>query len=187
LVTLGEVCERCGLIVHSYVLLSNHYHLLMATPAGDLVAGMRWFQGTYTARFNARHRLAGHLFAGRYKAILVEREEPAYGRVVSDYIHLNPARAGIVNAENPRLRAYRWSSFPGSVGKALSPVGFAPPRCIAGTIWTGDGRSTEKPSSGICKHALGKVGRQEAQAGASRRSKYCEPAGSWAARLFVTE
>ena len=52
--TLGEVCERCGFIVHSYVLLSNHYHLLTETPAGNLVAGMRWFQGTYTARFNAR-------------------------------------------------------------------------------------------------------------------------------------
>ena len=121
LATLGEVCERCGFIVHSYVLLSNHYHLLMETPAGNLVAGMRWFQGTYTARFNARHRLAGHLFAGRYKAVLVEREEPAYGRVVSDYIHLNPARAGIVNAENPRLRAYRWSSFPGFCGQGTLP------------------------------------------------------------------
>jgi putative transposase len=111
LATLGEVCERAGFVVHSYVLMDNHYHLLLETPAGNLVAGMKWFQGTYTARFNARHRLRGHLFAGRYKAVVVESEEPAYGRVVSDYIHLNPARAGIVNAEEPELRAYKWSSF----------------------------------------------------------------------------
>ena len=110
--TLGQVCERCGFLVHSYVLMRNHYHLLLETPAGNLVAGMKWFQGTYTVRFNARHRLDGHLFAGRYKAVLVEREEPSYGRVVSDYIHLNPARAGLVNEENPRLGSFRWSSFP---------------------------------------------------------------------------
>jgi REP element-mobilizing transposase RayT len=121
LTTLGEACERSGFVVHSYVLMDNHYHLLLETPAGNLVAGMKWFQGTYTARFNARHRLRGHLFAGRYKAVLVEREEPAYGRVVSDYIHLNPARAGIVNAKNPQLRTYKWSSFPIFCGEGKPP------------------------------------------------------------------
>ena len=110
LATLGELCERCGFVVHSYVLLSNHYHLLLETPAGNLVSGMKWFQGTYTARFNARHRLNGHLFAGRYKAVLVEREEPAYGRLVSDYIHLNPARARIVNASEDCQRGESSSS-----------------------------------------------------------------------------
>ena len=121
LATLGEVCERTGFVVHSYVLMDNHYHLLLETPAGNLVAGMKWFQGTYTARFNARHRLRGHLFAGRYKAALVERGEPAYGRLVSDYIHLNPARANIVNAENPQLRTYKWSSFPIFCGEGKQP------------------------------------------------------------------
>ena len=81
------------------------------TPAGNLVAGMKWFQGTYTARFNARHRLRGHLFAGRYKAVLVEREEPAYGRVVSDYIHLNPARAHIVNGREPAIADIQMEQF----------------------------------------------------------------------------
>jgi putative transposase len=119
--TLGEACKRCGFVVHSYVLMGNHYHLLLETPAGNLVAGMKWFQGTYTARFNARHRLRGHLFAGRYRAVLVETEEPSYGRVVSDYIHLNPARAGIVNAERPQLRAYPWSSFPAFCGGGKLP------------------------------------------------------------------
>lgn len=121
LATLAEVCGRCGFVVHSYVLMGNHYHLLLATPASNLVAGMKWFQGTYTARFNARHTLRGHLFAGRYKAVLVESDEPLYGRVVSDYIHLNPARAGIVHAKKPDLRDYRWSSFPAFCGARRLP------------------------------------------------------------------
>ena len=61
--------------------------------------GMKWFQGTYTARFNTRHRLKGHLFQGRYKAIPVEGEKPEYFRCISEYIHLNPARAGLVDKE----------------------------------------------------------------------------------------
>ena len=65
--TLGEMCERSGIVIYSYVLMGNHYHLLVETPAGNLVAGMRWFQSTYTARYNARHRERGHLFQGRYK------------------------------------------------------------------------------------------------------------------------
>lgn len=110
--TLGEACKRTGFVVHSYVLMSNHYHLLLETPLGNLVKGMSWFQSTYTARFNARQRKGGHVFQGRYKAVVIDSTEPEYGRTVSDYIHLNPARAGLVHAENPRLRDYRWSSFP---------------------------------------------------------------------------
>ena len=111
--TLGEVCHRSGAVVYSYVLMGNHYHLLLGTPAGNLVKTMQWLQGTYTARFNSRHRMRGHLFQGRYKAIAVDSEEPEYARVVSDYIHLNPARAGLLEGENPVLMGYRWSSFPG--------------------------------------------------------------------------
>ena len=58
--------------------MSNHYHLLLETPEANLVAGMKWFQGTYTQRFNARHRLSGHLFQGRYKAIPVQAESDGY-------------------------------------------------------------------------------------------------------------
>ena len=71
--TLGEVCRRTGWKIHAYVLMSNHYHWLLETPGANLVAGMRWFQSCYTARYNRRHRKAGHLFQGRYKAMLVER------------------------------------------------------------------------------------------------------------------
>ena len=64
--TLGQMCVRSGLRVHSDVLMSNHDHLLVETPEPNLVAGMKWLQGTYAQRFNARHRLSGHLFRGRY-------------------------------------------------------------------------------------------------------------------------
>ena len=91
LATLGEACGRTGWKVHAYVLMGNHYHLLLETPEPNLVAGMQWLQGTYTKRFNARHRLWGHLFSGRYKSIPVE-PTPDYFLAVADYIHLNPVR-----------------------------------------------------------------------------------------------
>ena len=69
--TLGEACGRCGWKAHAFALMGNHYHLLLETPEANLVDGMRWFQGTYTQRFNARHNVWGHLFQGRYKALLV--------------------------------------------------------------------------------------------------------------------
>lgn len=68
-------------------------------------------QGTYTQRFNRRHNLRGHLFQGRYKALVIDGEEPGYFLQVSSYIHLNPIRVGLVRADRP-LRSYRWSSFP---------------------------------------------------------------------------
>ncbi|MFO1529620.1 MAG: transposase [Kiritimatiellia bacterium] len=61
-------------MIHAYVLMGNHYHLLLETPEGNLVAGMKWFQGTYTQRYNSRNRRADHLFQGRYKAVPVESE-----------------------------------------------------------------------------------------------------------------
>ena len=66
--TLGEAGARTGWRVHAFVLMSNHYHLMIQTPQANLVAGMRWFQTTWTVRYNRRHRLSGHLFQGRYKA-----------------------------------------------------------------------------------------------------------------------
>ena len=93
--TLGEVCERAGWQVHAYCLMGNHFHLVVETPQPTLVAGMKWFLETYTQRFNARHRMRGHLFAGRYKSLLVDGSDDMYLRVVCDYVHLNPARVEI--------------------------------------------------------------------------------------------
>ena len=119
--TLAEMCGRTGIWIHSYVLMSNHYHLLLETPEPNLVAGMQWFQGTYTQRFNARHRLSGHLFQGRYKAIPIEGKRPEYFRLASQYIHLNPVRAGLLAAGKPDLISYAWSSFPLFVKRAVLP------------------------------------------------------------------
>jgi len=109
LATLGEICQRNGWRVHAYILMSNHYHLLVETPKGNLVRGMHWFQATYTTRYNRRHGLSGHLFAGRYKSLLIDPEERGYLATVSDYIHLNPARAHLMGEK--ALGTYRWSSL----------------------------------------------------------------------------
>ncbi len=109
---MGEGCEKTGWILHAYVLMANHYHLLVETPEGNLAAGMKWFQGTYTQRYNRRHRIFGHLFQGRYKALIVDGSADEYFQVVSTYIHLNPARAGLIRIGKDALSVYRWSSYP---------------------------------------------------------------------------
>ena len=91
--------------------MRNHYHLVLETPHANLVAGMAWLQSTYTIRFNHRHQLSGHVFSGRYKAQVVEGSGNGYLRTACDYVHLNPARAGLLGPEE-RLLAYPWSSFP---------------------------------------------------------------------------
>lgn len=113
---LGEVCERTGWKVHAYVLMGNHYHLLLETPEPNLTAGMQWLQGTYTKRFNAIHREWGHLFQGRYKAIPIE-SKGGYFLAVANYIHLNPMRMKGYDFEKVRPEDYAWSSYPGYVQK----------------------------------------------------------------------
>ena len=140
--TLGEVCERTGFLIHSYVLMPNHYHLLLETPEPNLVAGMKWFQGTYTLRFNARNRLSGHLFQGRYKAIPVDADDADYFRIVSDYIHLNPARAGLLAGDRPKLCDYRWSSFPVFVGNSELPAGLTRGRVFSALELPDEGRGS---------------------------------------------
>ena len=70
--TLGEACAKTGWQVLGYCLMANHFHLVVETPIPNLVAGMKWLLGTYTARFNRRHKVFGHLFSGRYKALPVD-------------------------------------------------------------------------------------------------------------------
>ena len=117
--TMEEVCHQAGWRIHAYVLMSNHYHLLLETPEANLVAGMKWFQGTYTQRFNAMFSCCGHLFQGRYKALPIEsKRDGAYFRAVGNYIHLNPFRAGVagIGMDKP-LEKYCWSSYPAYVGR----------------------------------------------------------------------
>ena len=98
LATWAEAAGRTGWRTQGCVLPSNHYHLVVETPEANLVAGMTWFQTTYTARYHARHRASGHLFGGRYKAIVVDGEDPRYLATLLDYVHLNPVRAGLIRA-----------------------------------------------------------------------------------------
>ena len=109
--TLAEACAKTGWQVHAYVLMPNHFHLVVETPQPNLVAGMKWLLGTYTSRFNRRHKLFGHLFSGRYKALIVDGRGAGYLQSVCDYVHLNPARAKLVPAEQP-LKTFVWSSWP---------------------------------------------------------------------------
>jgi hypothetical protein len=90
--------------------MSNHFHLVLETPKANLADGMKWLLGTYTARFNRRHRLFGHLFSGRYKSLLVDQSGNGYFKTVCDYVHLNPVRAGLLQTEEP-LQAFEWSSY----------------------------------------------------------------------------
>lgn len=109
--TLAQVCSKTGWVIHAYVLMSNHFHFLLETPEANLVVGMQWFQSTYTQRYNVRHREHGHLFQGRYKALLVDPDSESYFTVVSSYIHLNPARARLFDLSEGKLVDYRWSSY----------------------------------------------------------------------------
>jgi len=117
---VSEVCSQTGWFVHAWVLMGNHYHLCIETPEANLVEGMKWLQNTYTRRFNVRHRAWGRVFGDRYKAVVVEGDLPEYYGSLLDYIHLNPVRAGIVNAERGKsVLDYPWSSLAG--GYALPP------------------------------------------------------------------
>jgi putative transposase len=110
--TLTEACEKAGFEVHAYCLMPNHFHLVVETPQGNLAAGMGWLLSTYSNRFNHRHERCGHLFSGRYKALVVEGSGDGYLRTVCDYTHLNPARARLL-APDSRLLEYPWSSYGG--------------------------------------------------------------------------
>jgi REP-associated tyrosine transposase len=106
---------RYKAVIHVYCLMSNHYHLLLSTPEANLSEIMRHINGGYTAYFNKRHNRAGHLFQGRFKAILVDADP--YAGELSRYIHLNPVRAGIVKM----AEQYAWSSFAAYINKTATP------------------------------------------------------------------
>ncbi|GAA5131630.1 transposase [Thalassotalea piscium] len=112
---LGKVCERYNWAVHSFCLMTNHYHLLLETPDANLSKGMRQLNGVYTQCFNRKHRRVGHLFQGRYKAILVDKD--AYLLELNRYIVLNPIRAKMVN----NLSEWQWSSWHYVMGEVPTP------------------------------------------------------------------
>jgi REP element-mobilizing transposase RayT len=103
---LGRMSERFDIDIYAYVLMNNHYHLLVKTNKANLSRSLQWLGTTYTGRFNRRHDRRGHLFQGRFRSIIVENDD--YLIQLSFYIHRNPVRAGLVE----RLANYRWSSYP---------------------------------------------------------------------------
>lgn len=107
--------ERFSLIIHTYCLMTNHYHLLIETPEANLGRAIHWLNVSYATYFNKKRQRKGHLFQGRYKAILVDADE--YLTCLSRYIHLNPIRAKMTETAD----SYRWSSYAAFIGKASPP------------------------------------------------------------------
>jgi putative transposase len=118
LTTLWQVSERFHWLCHAYCLMGNHYHLVIETPDGNLSMGMRQLNGVYTQAFNRRHHRVGHLFQGRFKGILVQKE--SHYLEVCRYVVLNPVRAKAVK----QPREWAWSSYRATGGLA------AVPRCL---------------------------------------------------------
>jgi putative transposase len=115
LALLAEVCDRFNWLIHAYCLMTNHYHLVVETPDGNLSKGMRQLNGVYTQAVNRRHRRVGHVFQGRFKAILVQKE--AYLLELGRYVVLNPVRARMV----ARAEDWPWSSCRVALGMADAP------------------------------------------------------------------
>ncbi len=111
---LESAVLRYKAVIHVYCLMGNHYHILMSTPSGNLSQILRHINGAYTVYFNTRHHRAGHLFQGRYKAVVVDADE--YAGELSRYIHRNPVRARIVDLPEE----YPWSSYAAYTGKTKS-------------------------------------------------------------------
>jgi REP element-mobilizing transposase RayT len=111
---LGQVCGSHGWRIHAWVLMDNHFHLLLETPQANLVTGMQWLMGTYSQGWNRARLRRGHVFQGRYKSVPVTGTDADtyYFRIVADYIHLNPARAGLAGGKRGPLTGYLWSSLP---------------------------------------------------------------------------
>lgn len=112
---LAEVCARFQFVVHSFCQMGNHYHLLLETEHANLSDGMRQLNGIYSQYFNRRHDMVGHVFQGRYKAILVQKE--SYLLELARYIVLNPVRANIVALPED----WSWSSYRLMIGTAPPP------------------------------------------------------------------
>jgi putative transposase len=115
LATLAHVVDRYGWRCHAYCLMDNHYHLLIETPKANLSIGMRQLNGRYTQTYNRHHRRVGHLFQGRFKAILVEKE--AHLLELCRYVILNPVRAKAVKQPGE----WKWSSYRATAGEAMAP------------------------------------------------------------------
>lgn len=140
--------QRYGALVHVYCLMDNHYHLLLETPRGNLSQILHHINGAYTTYFNLRHNRSGHLFQGRYQAILVEKD--AYGEELSRYIHLNPVRVGLVKTP----QEYRWSSYGYYIGEKKEPPWLTTAWILG--YWGGPGRRAYRKYREFVEEGLSK-------------------------------
>lgn len=122
---LGEAARRYGWVITAWVLMSNHYHLVIETPDSTLSRGMQWLNSKYAQWFNKTHKRVGHLFQGRFKAVLVDRD--TYLLELLRYVVLNPVRAKMV----ARPEDYRWSSYRATAGLDEAPPWLAVDRVLA--------------------------------------------------------
>ena len=111
---LSRSLETYDTTLYCFVLMSNHFHFLLETPLGNLGEFMRHFNITYTSHYNRRHKRSGHLYQGRYKSLLIDKDD--YISVVSRYIHLNPVKVGTllkkpVTDQLKYLWAYQWPNM----------------------------------------------------------------------------
>ncbi len=113
--TLARICQRCQFLVHGFCQMSNHYHLLIETIGPNLSQGMRQLNGQYSQYFNRRHEVQGHLFQGRYHAVLVQKE--SHLRELARYVVLNPVRANMVAS----AEAWPWSSHAFMIQEGTAP------------------------------------------------------------------
>lgn len=113
--TLAQCCERYNWAIHAWCQMNNHYHMVVETAEGNLSAGMRQLNGVYTQQVNHRHNRVGHVFQGRFKGVLIERD--SYLLELARYVVLNPVRAGMVK----HTRQWKWSSYRAMVGTAECP------------------------------------------------------------------
>lgn len=139
---IGAMAERYGVRIHAYVLMTNHYHVLVETPGGNISPAIQWLNVSYSVWFNKRHGSSGHVFQGRFHSVLIE--STAWGLEISEYLHLNPVRvAGLGQGKQDRkqynsgrrasatkeevgrwltvLRGYRWSSYRAYAGYERGP------------------------------------------------------------------
>jgi putative transposase len=171
---LGQVCGSHGWRVHAWVLMDNHFHLLLETPQANLVTGMQWLMGTYSQGWNRARLRRGHVFQGRYKSVPVTGTDADayYFRIVADYIHLNPARAGLAGGKRGPLTGYLWSSLPAYV-KGNGPDWLVMERVLRAFELAEDGRGRRAYVAWLEARAANSKGKiDDAATAAIRRGWY---------------
>ena len=121
---LGEACEAYRLLVRAYVLMPNHYHLLVSTPEGNISQAMGWLLTSFTVRYNKSHQRIGHVFQGRFKAQIID--DRGYARTLIPYLHLNPIRSRIdgqprITGSPELIETFAWSSHAAYTGRRRPP------------------------------------------------------------------